>query len=383
MDSSKSYYTSSKRINDQKDLEAELAKKDTHEFTHEEPPLQVPIGFFIQSFDFVDPNEVNITGYVWLKFRSAEALDLVCNLEGDQQAVVFPEEINSDLTVLKRIYWVGPDCRSNPPEMIDDPWETTIGWYFDVTLRQQFDYSRYPLDFHSVWMRVGLGNYHSWRKVILVPDFEAYPTMETDTGGRLKFYTDEDLVSGGWKVDEIFFNYHNHTYHTTFGLPIHDAKDKSYHLKSKELYFNIAIQRIFRNAFIINLIPLFIVALLLFAQIMTVTGDEKQADKFGFTTTGIIGTCSALFFVVMLSHIQVRREFAGSGLVYIEYFYLIMYVIILLTALNSYVFSIGRLKHLNIIHYRDNFIPKVIFWPLTLWLMASVTVFEFWDVLFP
>lgn len=217
---------------------------------------------------------------------------------------------------------------------------------------------------------------------MLVPDFEAYPTAKTEAKKRVQFYTDEDLVSGGWKVDEIFFNYHNHTYRTTFGLPLKNTVQEPISLKTKELYFNIAIQRMFRDSFIINLIPLFIVALLLFSQIMTVTGDEKQADKFGFTTTGIIGTCSALFFVVMLSHIQVRREFAGSGLVYIEYFYLIMYVIILLTALNSYVFSIGRLKHINIIHYRDNFIPKVIFWPLTLWLMAAVTIFEFWDVLF-
>jgi hypothetical protein len=382
MNASKSYHTSSKRIDNQSDLEAELLKKDTHEFSDQAPPLQIPIGFFIQSFDFIDSNEVNITGWLWLKFLSPEALDLFCTLESDQQMIVFPEEIDSGDTVFRRIYWVGPGCEDRPAMTAGDQSETTMGWYFDVNVRQQFDYSTYPLDYHSVWLRVVLGNYHSWKKVLLVPDFSAYPIGETDKTKRIRFYTDEDLVSGGWKVDEIYFNYHNHNYQTTFGIPFRQIGQPWFDLKSKELYFNIAIQRIFRNAFIINLIPLFIVALLLFSQIMTVTGDEKQADRFGFTTTGIIGTCSALFFVVMLSHIQVRREFAGSGLVYIEYFYLIMYVVILLTALNSYVFSIGRLKHVNIIHYHDNFIPKVIFWPSILWLMVAVTVFDFWEVLF-
>jgi hypothetical protein len=76
----------------------------------------------------------------------------------------------------------------------------------------------------------------------------------------------------------------------------------------------------------------------------------------------------------MLAHVQVRRQFAGSGLVYIEYFYLIMYVVILLTALNAYVFSLGKQNRFNLIHYHDNLIPKAAFWPVVLWLMALATM---------
>jgi hypothetical protein len=76
----------------------------------------------------------------------------------------------------------------------------------------------------------------------------------------------------------------------------------------------------------------------------------------------------------MLAHIQVRSQFASSGLVYIEYFYLVMYGAILLTALNAYIFSLGRDYGFNWIHYRDNLIPKLGFWPLLLGAMALITV---------
>lgn len=82
---------------------------------------------------------------------------------------------------------------------------------------------------------------------------------------------------------------------------------------------------------------------------MIVSGERDEAGKFGFNTSSVITTCSALFFVVLLAHIQVRRMFAGSGLVYLEYFYLIMYVIILLTSLNAYIFSIGESRYFNLI----------------------------------
>ena len=107
---------------------------------------------------------------------------------------------------------------------------------------------------------------------------------------------------------------------------------------------------------------------------MTVTNNKDLKNKFGFNTSGAIATCSALFFIVLLAHIQVRQQFLDSPLVYIEYFYLIMYILILLCALNFYVFSIGKENSSNLIIYRDNLIPKVAFWPLLLWMIAIATL---------
>ena len=64
--------------------------------------------------------------------------------------------------------------------------------------------------------------------------------------------------------------------------------------------------------------------------------------------------------------------FAGSGLVYIEYFYLVMYLYILLTALNGYLFSLIGLEKFRLLQYGDNLVAKVTFWPVLLFGMLVV-----------
>lgn len=71
---------------------------------------------------------------------------------------------------------------------------------------------------------------------------------------------------------------------------------------------------------------------------------------------------------------RIFRYVASSlALVYIEYFYLIMYGAILLFALNADIFSLGREDRWAFLHYQDNLIPKILFWPLLLWVAAITT----------
>ena len=331
------------------DLEKVLSSRDTVEFNDPQKLIRIPTGYFIQSLAFVTPSDVNITGYLWQKYPEDLPADF-------KMGVIFPEEVNSAGTQFKEIYSFNGIENNRNYHM--------IVWYFDVTVRQSFDYSNYPLDFLTVWLRLWPKDFLHDDHILFIPDFKAYASTGSPTHGL-----DEDIVPGEWKIDETFFSYHTINYDTDFGF-FSDVTKQKY----SEFYINIGIRRKFINAFVINLVPLFVVALLLFAQAMTVSGDKERMEKFGFNTTGAIATCSALFFVVMLAHVQVRRLFAGSELVYIEYFYLIMYVVILLTALNAYVFSLGKLERFNIIHHHDNFIPKVAFWPLVLWMMAIATV---------
>ena len=342
-------------LNSEADLVRIMSQLDTIEFRRNKEPVRIPTGLFIQSFDFTDSNDVNITGFIWEKYP--------LGMEEVRKGVFFPEQVYSQDTIIEKMYEFEDKSRGH----------VLIGWYFDVTVRQYFDYSRYPLDVHSVWLRIWSKDFIHDDSLLHVPDFGAYDLVDrTDKSKGLpkRFGLDEDIVPGGWVVDETFFNCKNIRYDTDFGFDTDE--DQLY----KELHFHIGIRRKFTNAFIINLVPLLIVALLLFSQVMMGTGEEKRANKLGFNTTGVIATCSALFFVVMLAHIQVRSLFAGAGLVYIEYFYLIMYIVILFTALNAYVFSLGKLPRLNLIYYRDNFIAKLAFWPVVLWMMALVTVIK-------
>lgn len=308
--------------------------------------IDVPTGVFIQSMVFNSSADVNLTGYLWQKYP----LDFPY-----EKGVLFPEQISSGNTVLEQEYTDTVTVGDAPHEL--------IGWYFDVTLRQSFDYSRYPLDFLTIWLRIWPADFENDDKILLAPDFASY----TDTNDR-SLGLDVDIVQGEWQIEESFFSYRRIPYDTSFGFaPERQAR------VYQEFYYNIGADRKFINAFIINLVPLLVVGLLLFGAVVTISRDEKQAGLFGFNTSGVIGTCSALFFVVLLSHIQVRGMFAGSGLVYIEYFYLIMYGMILVTALNAYLFSLKGLQGVWLLHYRDNYIAKLTFWPVMLWAMLIVT----------
>ncbi|NNG01118.1 MAG: hypothetical protein HKM93_17135 [Desulfobacteraceae bacterium] len=335
-------------VRNSSDLKKLLQARDTVEFKNGRRPYHIPTGFFIQSLAFMTPSDINITGYIWQKYPEDFPKDI-------QKGFIFPEEVTSANTILKKAYtYEGTENKKT--------YELT-GWYFDVTVRQSFDYSNYPLDFLTVWIRLWAEDFANDNRVLFVPDFKSYARTDRKTFGL-----DLDIVPGEWEIDETFFSYNNIPYDTNFGF-FNEVKDHSY----KEFFINLGMQRKFINAFVINLVPLFVVALLLFAQMMIVTGSQDLVDKFGFSTSGAIATCSALFFVVLLAHVQVRSQFSGSGLVYIEYFYLVMYIVILLIALNAYVFSLGKLRRFNLIHYRDNFIPKVAYWPIVLWSMAIVT----------
>ncbi len=330
------------------DLKAVLAASDSIEFQADGAPFLIPTGLFIQSMAFNSSSDVNLTGYIWQKYPSDFPVEF-------KKGVIFPEEVNSSSTVLREEYRAEGEENGVAYEL--------IGWYFDVTVRQSFDYSRYPLDHLSVWLRLWPGDFNNDDRILLVPDFAAYSGLE-----RNRFGLDQDLVHGLWEIDETFFSFNNIPYDTNFGY-FEFPEQVLY----KELFFNLGVQRKFINAFISNLVPLLVVSLLLFASLMIVSSDERRASRFGFSTSGVIGSCSALFFVVLLAHIQVREQFAASGLVYIEYFYLIMYGAILVTALNAYIFSLGQGHLGRWLQYRDNLIPKLAYWPSVTWALALVT----------
>jgi len=82
---------------------------------------------------------VNITGYIWQKYPQDFPQDF-------SRGIVFPEEVNSVNTRLDKLYESSGEQNGIQYDV--------IGWYFDVTVRKSFDYSHYPLDLLTVWLRV-------------------------------------------------------------------------------------------------------------------------------------------------------------------------------------------------------------------------------------
>ena len=313
---------------------------------HVEPTMKVKTGIFIQSLKFFNSTEVNVTGYIWQRYQDG-VHDGIKPAPGEV-GFILPEQVDSSFEP-REVYRVRA---AN---------EEVIGWYFEAT--QPFDYATYPFDHKTVWVRMWHKQFS--RNIVLVPDFGAYRA----TGPDDIFGIEENIVLDTWERENTYFDYSLSSYDTDFGIPNYIGQ-KGF----PELHYNFVVKRKFENAFIIYLLPLFLVATLLFAGLLTVSADDELSSRLGFDTASFIAGCSVLFFVVMLAHIQLREQFAGSSIVYIEYFYILMYVLLVLATANTYLFSIRPKRGCGFILYQDNIVVKVGYWPVVLGSLILITL---------
>ncbi len=329
--------------------------------------LKVPTGLFIQSLKFLNAAEVNITGYVWQRYADDFPERFKPDLEEGEVGVVFPEQVDTadppSLAYTSTYTPVrdpsGRGCQIDPP-----PSGEVMGWYFEATLRQPFEYGSYPFDHKTVWVRMWPKDFNE--NIVLVPDFWSY---DCRTGIEDKFGIERNIVLGAWERSDTFFSYRSYSYTTNFGLPFIGLND------FPELHYNFVLERKFMNALIVYLFPLFVVAALLFGGILTFTTDASLADRHGLNTSGVIAASSALFFVVLLAHVQLRQQFAGSGVISIEQFYLLIYPLLVLVAAFGYVMAKRNGVRPRWLLARDGLLVKLAYWPLVVGAMNAVT---FW-----
>ena len=312
--------------------------------------IKIKTGIFIQSLQFFNSTEVNLSGYIWQRYQDG-VHDAIKPKPGEI-GFILPEQVNS-----------GSDIEPREVYRVRTGDEEVIGWYFEATLRQPFDYAHYPFDHKTVWVRMWPKDFSA--NIILVPDYSAYKsTALSDIFG-----IEHSIVLGTWERETTYFDYKLSSYDTDFGIANYMGQDGF-----PELHYNFVVKRKFENAFIVYLLPLFLVAALLFAALLTVSEKEELSSKLGFSTSGFIGASSALFFVVMLAHIQLREQFAGASIVYIEYFYILMYALLVTATANTYLFSIRASVLGNVILYNDNIIPKVAYWPVVFGSLILITL---------
>jgi len=314
-----------------------------------EPTIKLKTGIFIQSLQFFNSSEVNLTGYIWQRYT--DGIHDAIKPKSGEIGFILPEQVNS-----------GSDIKPREAYRVRNGDEEVIGWYFEATLKQPFDYSLYPFDHKTVWVRMWPKAFS--KNIVLVPDFKSYEA----TGKDNIFGIEDNIVLGTWVRENTYFDYQLSSYDTDFGIADYTGQEGF-----PELHYNFVVKRKFENAFIVYLLPLFLVATLLFAALLTVSAKEELSSKLGFSTSGFIGASSALFFVVMLAHIQLREQFAGASIVYIEYFYILMYGLLVTATANTYLFSINATRWSKIISYNDNIIPKVAYWPVVLGSLILIT----------
>ena len=328
-------------ILDQVGLEVALHKfQNTITAPSENPGelVRIPTGIFLQSLEFSSANNVIVTGYIWQD-------DPYCNTSGLSPGVIFPEAEQIQIS-----------------EAYEDG--SVRGWYFWAVLRQSFDYSKYPFDCENIWIRMWHKDFQNSN--ILVPDLDSYEVIRPDTKPGIE----KDFVLEGWEMQDSFFSYRINSYNTDFG--IEDRKNNV----SPELYFNVGTERNFMSSFISDMVPIIVVTLLLFAVLMISTKHKQKKDLYGFDSSTVLAYCAALFFVLIISNNSLREKLQTDGIIYLEYFYFILYFAILVVSVNSILLASNT--KLNFIHYKDNLIMKLLFWPVITMLALGITLVVFY-----
>ena len=294
-----------------------------------EQPVFIQTGAFIQSLEFTSANNVVVTGYIWQKYP-ANVPDYV------ERGFILPE---GD----EQIYYLEGDASYRK----EQSGELLLGWYIHTSLRQTFDYGKYPFDRQDIWLRFWHLNFD--RNVILTPDFESYKITEWPRRETTFLGLERDFVLERLSLERTYFNYHYNNYNTDFGIANYQGLSAF-----PELYFNVGVRRVVLDAVVAYLIPMFILLLMSFGVQFIVTQIPDKMSMHG-----------------ILAHLDIRRTLNASGVVYIEYFYFILYVILLLQTINSIIFA--ATNHVGFLEYKDNLIPKVVFFPVTLGLMFAIT----------
>jgi len=304
----------------------------------------IPTGIFIQSFEFLTSDTVQVSGYVWQKINNSDLK------KGIIPGIIFPEAKSK--TEMYKAY------------DLDFDQYRVIGWHFHgVTLLQSFNYSNYPFDIQSIWVRMWPRDFYN--NIILIPDLKAYDS--TNPGDV--FGLEENIVKQGYEFKETYFDMPIIQYDTNFGLPNFLKKNNSL-----ELYFNIIVKRHLINAFLIHLLPIVVIWCILFATTMIITNDEHFAQRVGLSTMQIFIALGGTVFSVILMNNNLRSAYEDQPVLYLEYFYLMTYFIIMLVSYDAYMITTRSYYHKALKH---NLLPKTLFWPVILAMIIIITLLEF------
>ena len=107
--------------------------------------------------------------------------------------------------------------------------------------------------------------------MILTPDLDAYDLIAPDLLPGL----DDELVLKGWQIKQSLFSYRTHNYNTNFGLDDFVGQQDV-----PEFYFNVELRRNFLDSFIAYLVPLIVIAIMMFA-ILLVPNEHTEQEVFG------------------------------------------------------------------------------------------------------
>ena len=333
------YYSSSNvpgvKISDKETLKAVVNGYSIRSHERQlETPYYVPTGVYIDTVEFQSANNLLIAGRVWQSY-----------------AADYPAEMKQGFSIGR-----AKNLKTTEMNRSNHDGEERIQWRFQAALRVNLDYSRYPLEVEH--LNLQLLPAESDRMVVLIPDLEAYKL----TASSLLPGLDKQIFLAGWDFSGTFFELREERHNTNFGI----KRNLDYEILPT-LYYHIGIQRVFVDAFISNLTPLIIVAIILFA--LSLLPREIEIGR-------VLSISAAVFFIVVFSHLDIRKNIPSGEIFYLEYFFFVIYLCILMVPLNAFRLAMGLPSRL--FEYKDGLIIQAAYWPSVLGIFFMVTVCKFY-----
>ncbi len=311
-------------------------------------PVMIRTGLYVESLEFTSASNVAVTGYVWQRYPEGFPKDVT-------KGVVFPEADNAYLRYRDIAY-----------DKTAADGTRTIGWYFTTTFRQRFDYHTYPFDRQNVWLRMWQPDFD--KDAVLVPDLSSYPPW---TDKRI-LGVDGQIVTGQWRPMYSVYSYARYSYPTSYGLKAYD-RPVSY----PDLYFNMVFERNFTGVVIGDLVPAGLIALVVFASLFVTSRDQKF-QLYGSTTFAVMAFLVTMLLVVVVDHNQLRAISADGSVMYWEYVYFGLYLLLVLATANGVLIALDRP---GAVLTRTGCLPaKALYWPLLAVVMLTGTVAVFFGV---
>ncbi len=305
---------------------------------------EVPTGIYIQRMEFEDSYNLNVGGTIWQKYPLSLADSVKIGFSLPQ------------ISPFAEASYIEERYRKTIASKEGEGGHLLVGWDFRVTLRLNFNYGDFPLDKRHINIEIAPLDLND--NLIFTPDLASYnytnPSKKSGLNHKIKISGSEVLTS--------YFNYSIESYDADFGYGV-----KRIFEKVPVLHYNVQLRRKLLNAFVTYLIPIFVVLIMMF---ILITSTTKTVER-----QGIIESMAAFAFVLVFSHIDMRKEIVTAELIYVEFFYFITYLLILMTTYNLVTYAKVNNK---VFDFNDNQVFKALFFPIFYFLILIVTLVKFY-----
>ncbi|MCI5209331.1 MAG: hypothetical protein D3910_11180 [Candidatus Electrothrix sp. ATG2] len=289
----------------------------------------IPTGLYIESLKLIG-DELTVSGHIWQKYPIQDQVP-------QNSFYIYPTRKIS-------VEQVDIDNQGDYKIIISS---------FKADIPVTISYSKYPLEVEEIFFKILPRDSD---KIFFVPDFSS---GHFDAAVRLPALS-ENIVLAAWEITKTFFAFEKKNFRLNFGVPSYKSGDFD------ALSYRIAVKRLFLNAFLSNITPLIVVSIILFFVLLLPADTDISK---------VLGICSSLFLVVAFAHLGIRKSLATGELFYLEYFYFVIYLVILLTPIKKLLLSF-EIKNC-ILTDQDGLFFKMIYWPFLLSLLLLVTVLNF------